>query len=186
MLNDYKINRLGKNDFNEILDLSNLLLGNNYLNTTLLQEYIINDYKTGFTIKNNHQVIGFQLIQVCSHKELTNLALTEKEWFTNQFLSYPIGVLKTIVIHPNYHHKGVGTALTQKCIKELSKSCRKIISICWNQQEATSFNFVLEKCGLQNLKEIKNFWKKDSLLKDYNCPICGDPPCVCSAYIYSY
>lgn len=184
MLRSYNINPLNNKDIDGVITLSNLLLGKDYLTPSLLQEYLANDNKIAFVVKAENQIIGFLLIQICDPKEVTSLALTEKEWFSNLFNNYPLGVIKTIAIHPNYKQQGIGTALTKKGVEKLTKSCEKIISICWNQKEATSFNFVLEKCGLQNLKEIKNFWKNDSLTKEYNCPICGDPPCVCSAFIY--
>jgi hypothetical protein len=32
--------------------------------------------------------------------------------------------------------------------------------------------------------ELPNYWKEDSIKENFTCPVCGNPPCLCSAVIY--
>ncbi len=96
------------------------------------------------------------------------------------------GILKTMAVDRNHRHNGIGNKLFQDALINLQKNnVTKVIGIEWKQ---TPSKITIEKFLLENnfvLEfEIKEFWKKDSIQKNYMCPVCGNP-CLCTAQIYS-
>ncbi len=181
-----QIVELSSQHFNSILTLSDELFGNGFLNTNSLNEYLANPQKMALVAQYDNLVCGFILLEHCTKNSLLNLALEEKDWFNNYFSAKDsFGILKTIAVNSQFKNKGIGSKLTTIGIETLSKTCSSIVSICWDKKSSTSFNIVLEKSGFTKIKTFNAFWKNDSLLNNYFCEICGAPPCLCNAFIYT-
>jgi ribosomal protein S18 acetylase RimI-like enzyme len=174
-------------DISGLISIADQLFGQGYLNQKDFQSYIDDDAKTCLVARTNGTISGFQLIQTCSPNQIMEIALSEEDWFTQQFAKKrSIGVLKSIAVSREFKKNGIGTLLTKQSIKLIQKTSKEIISICWEQKGDTPILAILEKCGMRLIHEIDEFWKIDSLIKKYNCQICGPPPCRCRGLIYQY
>lgn len=181
------INPLKNGDINEILKISDKLFGHNYLTKPELQQYINDNNKIGIVSKNESGITGFQLMQIDKPENIVATMLSEREWFRKQFSAHKlIGVLKTIAVKEGFQNQGVGTLLTKKSLDILKKKTSLIISICWDKDGNNSISKILEKFNLKLVRQINEYWKDDSIEKNYSCKICGSPPCRCNALIYQY
>ena len=179
------ISLLTNNDIDSLLIIADKLFGCGYLSKNELQRYINNKTKTCIVARKNDKIIGFQLMQIINPAEITSLALKEPQWFKKQFSNCDsIGVLKTLAVKDEFKNQGIGTLLTTESIKILRKKSNCILSICWDKKEDTIVSNILEKCGMTQVRKIPEFWKNDSIERNYSCNICGAPPCTCDAIIY--
>ena len=179
------ISPLIKSDFSVIIALSNQLFGQEYITEKELKRYINNENCIGIVVRFNNNIAGFELLDICSANELKEIALNNFDWFSEKYTNHlPVGVIKTIGVNEKFKKKGLGLALTNKGIEILKDKTISIISICWEQKNDSPFMRLLEKVGLKPIHKINDFWNTDSLNKEYNCSICGSPPCKCNAVIY--
>lgn len=180
------ISNISPSDFQEVILLSDKLLGVGYLDEIQLQKYLDDSPKIGIVSKSlSGEITGFQLVLTCELDELLQMSVSEHNWFKEYFsIKSPIGVIKTVGVNPEYKNQGIGTLLTSKGIEILQKEATTIISMCWDQKDETPFARVLEKCNMHLIKTIPAYWEEDSLAKKYSCKICGEPPCLCAALIY--
>ncbi len=171
--------------FKTILSISDLQFGKEFVDNKMLQAYIDEENKYGFVAKIDQEIAGFILLAKYGSDAFKSTLLHEHDWFASRYSkSTNMGVIHTIAVDASFANHGLGTLLTKKGIEILSKDVNQIISICWDQHEQTSYSKVLEKCGFQFAKAIPNYWFNDSLQKNYNCKLCGEPPCKCQALIY--
>lgn len=174
-----------KADLSAITAIADDRLGENYLDLNELSTYLKNSNKIGVVALLNGEIAGFALAQMCDQNELLSLVLCEHDWFREQFLNkYPVGVLKTIAVQPQFSNLGIGTALTKYRVDLLKKSTNSILAVSWEHDQSISNKRILEKSGLIFKQRIENYWTKDSILKGYSCKQCGAPPCKCAAMIY--
>ncbi len=180
------IRHIVKTDFPAVLTISNIRLGENYLDLHELSTYLTNSNKIGIVALVNNEIAGFALAQVCDRDAFMSLVLCEHDWFKKQFLNkYPLGILKTIAVDHTFSNLGIGTALTKYRIDILKKSTNSILAVNWEQKEHPENARLLEKCGLSLQRRIEHYWMEDSLAKGYTCVRCGIPPCKCAALIYT-
>lgn len=93
--------------------------------------------------------------------------------------------IKTIAVAQEYQGYSVGTRLINDSIKEFKE--RKITTICtvaWKNKERTNLQGIMEHMGFKRLLKIDNYWKQISEEEGFHCPVCGAPPCQCSAEIF--
>ena len=97
------------------------------------------------------------------------------------------GVLKTIVVSPEYRYNGLGTALFRDCLKTMSeRQASATVAIAWMARIATNLSGLLTRQKFRQTEIVKNYWYQDSLDLGFRCKECGAPPCRCSAAIYSH
>jgi len=181
------ISSLKDNNINEVLIIADKLFGYNYLTKPELQNYINDNDKIGIVSKNDRKITGFQLMQIGKPENIIATMLCEQKWFRKQFSKYKlIGVLKTLAVKEEYHNQGIGTLLTKKSLEILRKKTDLIISVCWDNNGDNSISKILKKFNMKLIRQINEYWKDDSIKKNYSCKICGAPPCRCNALIYQY
>jgi|GEM_PF-841062 len=181
------IRPLKDDDINEILIIADKLFGYNYLTKPEVQSYINDNDKISIVSGNDVEITGFQLMQIGKPENIIATMLSEQEWFRKLFSKHQlIGVLKTIAVKEECHNQGVGTLLTKKSLEILKKKTDFIISVCWDNNGENSITKILEKFNMKLIRQIDEYWKDDSIKKNYSCKICGAPPCRCNALIYGY
>ena len=186
-MKSHTIKLLAIDDFDDLLIIADELFGRGYLTKAELQNYVDGNTKTGIVTKTRNEIIGFQLVQTTNLSGIKSLALNEQQWFQEQFSGYSsIGVLKTLAVKDDFRNQGIGTLLTTESIKILRKTSDCILSICWDKKDDASISTILKNCGMRQIREINEFWKEDSLKRNYSCKICGKPPCRCNAIVYQY
>lgn len=94
------------------------------------------------------------------------------------------GVIKSVAVHPDFRHHGIGTTLTIEAMKRLEgMSTRIFTALSWDSGKPDSSPKMFEKLGYKNILRVRDYWYHDSLEKKYECPICGNP-CHCNAIFY--
>jgi len=134
-------------------------------------------------IKSCNIVVGFCYFFISDEKSSLTIIYDEDKRFESDLSKF--GIIKSIAIDKDYRNKGLGIKLMQSCINDFELHfIKEIFCIAWKAGENTNLHHILTKLGFEKNKEILNYWKKDSLKKNYACPECGNPPCLCAAVIY--
>lgn len=172
-----------------IINISDNQIGNSYITKDLLNSCILNkdNYIGKVAIDTLQQKVSAFCISYTINNEDLNAIFTLNKDKIPRVLQYSnsLGFIKSIAVHEKYKGYGVGTKLIQNSIDEFCKRGRTtIFTIAWKSKESINLKGVLENLDFHNVLEIPNYWKKDSLEKQYKCPVCGIPPCECSAVIY--
>ena len=176
---------LQKKHFEQVLDISNKTLGQDYLTTDILTAYLLSNNYYPFVIELNDKVVGFTSLVILSPSELKQAILTENEWFYELTKAYEKIVLrKQTIVAPKFINKGYGNMLVQLSTKEVEKVSDFQLSTVWKKEGDKAMSNLLTKNGFSLIKTIKNYWEKDSIEHNYNCLICGNPPCKCATEVY--
>jgi len=176
---------LKKNHFNQVLDISNRTLGNNYLTKEYLNQYLSSEMNLGYVIVKQEKVIGFTSITILTPTQLKDTVLKESKWFYEISKTHKnIALRKQTIVDPNSMNQGFGNKLVELSTKEVGKICDFQLSTVWKNEEAAIMGNLLIKNGFKLCKKIANYWSEDSSLKNYQCPICGNPPCKCVTEVY--
>lgn len=97
------------------------------------------------------------------------------------------GVIKTVAVAKPLQGRGVGTALAKAAIERFrAERIRVLFSVAWKTDSGINIAGVLEGRGFSRVAEIARYWRDESIDSSFECPECGEPPCECSAVIYSH
>ncbi|MBD79021.1 MAG: hypothetical protein CL840_08890 [Crocinitomicaceae bacterium] len=171
---------------NQIIELADSSFGKNYLTKNELQ-YYSHDPNSKLVIEsNNDELIGFSVLQILKTDELKQELYADPEWVNQEFGNYSnIGYRKMTAVVDEHRSKGIARCLFDLGEAWLKEKVDVIVSAAWTKNDETPFSPLLESKGFVHLKTVRNYWKEDSLKRGFICPVCGDPPCLCDAKIYS-
>jgi hypothetical protein len=100
------------------------------------------------------------------HPELWPHPMSETAYFQSLFLSEDL------------QGQGWGGKLSQEALRLLRQvGARGVVCHSWMQSPNNSSTRYLLKLSFEPIAEHPNYWKD----VPYRCPICGDPPCRCTA-----
>lgn len=169
----------------EVFKIAESTLGKRYLSKSYLNKFINSTKHLSFVVVDNDKVIGYTSLILLSPIELKEKVLKENDWFYSMNKNYStIGLRQQTIVHPDYTKKGLGYKLLDFSSNAVSSLSNVQISTVWAKKSEKSMQSLLLKCNFHYEKTINNYWSEDSLIKNYNCNICGAPPCKCSAEIY--
>lgn len=84
-----------------------------------------------------------------------------------------------------HQKKGIGNSVTKELINCFIKKDVHVIScVAWRHDEVENIGGIMRQLGFKKNILIKKYWEKESLEEQFDCPICGKPPCLCDANIY--
>ncbi len=176
--------------FSEIYRIADKQLGQDYVTHDLLTKCITpNSGYIGRTAVDmrTYKVLGFCISFILDDEELPELLNIDQE-----AIPYPLsgaddlGVIKTIAINKHFKGLGIGTSLIQDALNTFKTQERKtVFTIAWKSKLGTNLHGVLMKTGFKRDFEIPHYWYQSSLESGCHCSVCGEPPCICSAVIYS-
>lgn len=171
--------------FKEILSLSAISFGENYMTSIELKGYL-NDPFTKVILKTQNNLLqGFSIVQLLDLIQLKKALFIDPNWIEIEFGSLQtIGYRKMIAVDKEFEGQGVASRLYQDGTNWLSEKTNVICSAVWIKKGEFTFEPILKKNGFEALKTVNNYWKGDSLKRNFNCPVCGEPPCLCDAIIY--
>lgn len=178
------IRNFGLSDIQAVLDLLNRNLGVGFYTVPDLEKAIFENNIYSMYVSFDGDILeGFAIGYITTNehiiKQLSNYSISYS------LLSHQIGVVKTIVVEQQYRNRGIGHKLCDSLIKSLTlKGAQTFISLAWKQGDEINAHFMLQRNGFNQHAELKEYWKTDSLEKQYSCVMCGKPPCLCSAFLY--
>lgn len=180
-----QITLLSKPYIQDILLLSNRVLGESYLTEDYIAEYTSLPNRTSLIAVSNKKLIGYIFIDRLPKEEFINEILIEKEWFSSNLKNNsPILFIKQIAVDEKDQKKGIASALIKDGLNRVNNLTETACCIAWKQGKDVPLNNILLKNGFSYAKTINNYWNLDSVRKKYNCSFCGCPPCNCSAEVY--
>lgn len=171
----------------EILAIADQCIGSNYLTEEELLEYVEASNILVITSDLAHTITGFSIVcQLNTSSVLDRLFLSQHTIEERFDLDKKVGFRKITAVHPDHQGKGIAGRLFEQGEHFLQQECSSAFSICWTPYpgKGRPIEQLLKKNGYQSWVEIPQYWKEDSLKKKYDCPVCGQPPCLCAATIF--
>ncbi|MCB9359725.1 MAG: GNAT family N-acetyltransferase [Flavobacteriales bacterium] len=178
-----KIQQGNKSQINQLLLIANTAFGENFITKTELESYINHPNKYLFVAFTNDKIAGFITAEVCNKAELLSNLLQQIN-LPHQTIT--VGWIKQVVVTPNNFRKGIANKLLEVVTITLKTVCDTLFCISWKKGVVTPMSKLLEKNQFKLLQIAPNYWNNDSLLQQYSCNICGNPPCKCSAEFFIY
>lgn len=154
-----------------LLCIGDECLGRGYL---VAADFLI-DNGFCFGAFNADKLVGFALSYIVTKDDVLQLS-------KYKIAGTIVHLLKTVAVLPPFQRMGIGDALFGASLKMAeAKGCSASLGYGWLYNGSVPSSRLFEKHGFQKGAEITDFWFHDSLLKRYQCAICGAPPCRCSA-----
>ncbi len=172
-------------DYEEILKISALQLGEGYLTKNELAEKAVQQNTFIPVVLIEERLIGYSIIFLDEKRKLVDYGLEKCHDHLTEFSDDSrIQIRKTTAIHPGFTGMGIGSRLVNFGLFSLENSCDMILSVNWKQNNSIPMASTSQKNEMKELCEVENYWKAESIEKQFICPECGPPPCTCSAVIY--
>lgn len=167
------IKKLEKRLIPDLLKIANQCFGNGFF-TAKQTEKLLQKQTPCFVLFQNKMLVGFVFVH--------NNFVPFSAYLGKQ--KKPIGILQSIAILPSMQNRGMGKLLLKHTLDYLkSNNYQSVIYPAWKESNR-HFIKHLKKMGFEKIREVKNYWEKDSLEKHYACQRCGNPPCLCTLSIY--
>lgn len=181
---DISITDAAESDIPHIIDISDTELGKDYLNDEDLKGFFAaSDCILRVAKKGGKEIVGFSFSYYAPPE-----AIGEKMRWENMPKKFQystrIGVLKTVAVRSKHKGMGIGNSLVVDAQSELGKKgVPSILTVAWKSDLGINISGIMSKNGFVPNCEIEAYWRKDSIVSGYDCPVCGNP-CHCSAVIY--
>jgi len=168
----------------QVLDISDSVFGKGYMTDKEVIDYKNDSNATIITIERNNHLVGFSVIQILSKAQLNYVVFDDVPEEIKSFSK--IGYRKMTAVNPNLKSKGIGQKLFKMGQEWFtSKSVDVVLTVAWVNEETKIYRRFLEKHGFKPIKNYNEYWKEDSLARQYDCAVCGTPPCKCDGVLYA-
>src|SRR5690606_32609534 len=179
----YTIREMRCEDIPTILFLAEQALGKNYIQeSTLVEEHHlvvcaeVHEVTAGFCTGKILPVTSLS----SSLRKGGRCPIPELERLTE------IGWVGSLAVSQQWRRRGIGTMLVQACLERLHSGGAAFIMMgAWKSPHGAQAGSIAEAKGFHMRCEIPEFWKEESLDKQYSCTVCIPPPCRCAAVIYT-
>ena len=174
------------NDVLAVSTLSDKTFGKDFLSTKSITFFIESNNHYTYVLKDNDKLIGFVIWELLNPLENSKLFHSENASLINYFNeSNLIAKLNQIAVNDEFKGSGYGNSLFTNSVKRLPIEIDFLTSIYWVRKDANNMRKLLIRNGFETIKLISNYWYNDSIEKKYQCAVCGQPPCKCSAEIFA-
>lgn len=96
-----------------------------------------------------------------------------------------IGVVTTVAVDSRFQGFGIGTKLLSESLNWLREHGVHLVAMVgWKSDSGVHIGGVAKSLGFESQFEIPEYWSEDSVSHGYKCPVCGDPPCHCTAVFF--
>lgn len=167
----------------EVLEIADKELGKGYLTK---DSFELPSGIAYYALESN-VVTGFAACRIENSEEFLDAhPLLAKRAPPGLFATERFGLLTTVVVRDYYQARGFGTALTAKCVRWMDKNedIPFMVMTAWKSSTGIHIAKVARRTGFMGKFEVPDYWAKDSVRNDYQCPDCGAPPCHCSAAVF--
>ena len=182
-----QIQSITKSYYGNVLELSYRLLGKDYFPAIPQSD----KNKIVFLVAiSSKKFIGFAYARITKKDDL-NVILKNRQIDIPPDIKLAdetgtLGFLNTVCVNPDFQGRGVATILIKECLNNLvTLGAETLICIAWKSSAGVKIGGVLSKLGFREWITLDKFWAEESISQNFSCPVCGNPPCNCSAVIYS-
>lgn len=171
-----------KNDVCDILQISDVQLGKNYLTSAYLYKSLEHKNEAIHIVTSHNRVLGFLHYERVIENDFVSTYLTQCKSVDD--ISDKIVVnIKHAAIHPDFSGKGIGNSLFSYVLNEVIEPSLRVYSLAWSSKDEVFVAPILVRNGFKPVCKIHSYWYKESVNKKYQCPICGNP-CSCDAVVF--
>lgn len=180
------IEKLSASQIDAVLSISDAQLGRSYISRNILEHYLAEEQFTVHVATVAGEVVAFSLMIICSAEILAEELFAEEEWLKATFGNHePTAYPKMAAVKAGMWGMEIGSRLLIHQLTEAEQYVRSTVGTIWKTETGAMMGSIVEKTGMKPLKEFPLYWSEDSIAKQYNCPVCGTPPCRCTAVIYA-
>jgi GNAT superfamily N-acetyltransferase len=131
------------------------------------------------------KLVGIATARVLPENDFDYYVPFGKEAVERLFQQHRVGSMETASVTESLQGQGIGQELTRHRIRWLSEAgCTAVIGVSWESGLANTSDRVFTKLGFERLSQVRGFYAHDSVRRGFICPVCGSPPCRCSASLY--
>jgi len=95
-----------------------------------------------------------------------------------------LGKIGSLAVTKSLQRQGIGALLISAALHGLEAEVHQVFLLGWRSAQGTNIQQLARKLGFESQAVLSDYWKTASLAGDYACPVCGAPPCHCSAVIF--
>lgn len=170
----------------QIITLADESFGKGYFSQQLLDESLFDSNQNIILEIVNDKLLGFTLVQLHTTSSANKLLLPLGKLQGVYGESVKIGYRKMTSVSETHQGKGISKKLFYAGNQWLmDNGAQVLVSSYWKNSRNKHFSSFMQKEGFEAITEVQEFWKKDSLERQFHCPACGTPPCTCDAIIYA-
>lgn len=163
------------NSINQVSKLINNTLGENYISLNKLTFLLKNKKVSYKVIYHNRQVVAIAWMQLLP-KEKLRIKTKHKVHITK-----PMKVLEVVMVHPNFQKRGIGSKVVKDLLVDINSS---VICLAWKSNSVIFLNNILLNQGFKKIKTNYLHYYNNSIVDNYCCKICGNPPCKCAVTVF--
>jgi len=176
----YVIEELKLSDLPALKQFTDREIGSGYYTEAEIEEIFRKSQKNGhmcsFVLKKNDEIFGVRFTYPpgnWSHGKGDGLSV-DKWPFSLQDTAY----FQSLFLSSKVQGQGWGGKLSAQAIQVLKEiGAKGIVCHSWKESPNNSSSKYLEKMGFEKIAEHPLYWQ----YVNYNCTICGKPPCQCTA-----
>lgn len=172
----FKIIDLDESFTQNVMDIASKQLGAGYITPELMATP---DTFTRVALFKN-VVLGFSICSILAPDQIEKIIRVA----ANSKPKSLFGLLKTIAVRKDSCGFGIGGELAKDGVALLKGQVEKIYAVGWQSKKGVNANSILAKAGFKRKYKISDYWKEESLERNFTCHDCGNPPCRCSAVIF--
>lgn len=165
-----------------ILRIAQMQLGDSYIHP----EMLIGDNVYAVVALADSKIVGFCFGNIVSAKEYLEKNPKIKDFKIRPLKAVDkIGVISSIAVDQDSVGHGIGGKLFDACVQKLiGAKAEALVMTGWKSDKGVHIGGIAHFNGFDNIGEILEYWKDDSLKNGYSCPTCGKPPCHCAAVFF--
>ncbi len=181
----YEVSSIGDEHIAQLAHLADLSVGEGYFNQDYFYDYLINTNKAAWIYSFENQLVGFSLMEHITVPDF----ISALEGHQSEIKNALTGINQLIVrratsVHPSHRGKGIASDMVKRSIKQPPFQADAMISIAWKSNKGIHIQTPLLSNGFEPILEMKQFYATLSLKRQFICPQCGKPPCLCNAVLF--
>jgi len=170
--------KMDKSMLCEVSQIASKTLGSSFVNEDIL------DNDINLCAKIDEEIVAYATTKFIDLDYLKKIIRDKKLQLDQEYEK--IGYIDSIAVNEDYSGYGIGTLLLKNTLSKLREN--KIgfaIMAGWINKDQVNIKKLAIKEGFKEEFIIEEFWKEDSIKFNFDCTACGNPPCLCSAIIYT-
>lgn len=174
-------------NINDLVIISKKCFGNNYLTHSYFKSSIESETSYCWVKIIEKNIVAFLIVETMDNQKLSTTFYDYTHWLLSYIENKGIEnnlLIKQIAVLPQFQNKKIASELLLHLFQTSLVNTDALWCVCWDKKEKNYFITLLEKLQFKHIKTAIDFWKKDSLIKNYTCTDCQQQPCKCSASIY--
>ena len=169
-------------DIDSIKILSDQCFGKEYHQENSIRNFIDHHEWHLAVYEENKDIKGFVLLLTGSFDRiLEEIGIIHRGALKELANRGDICLRKSTCVKGDSRGKGLGSLMAGYAVESYPRHLH--MSLSWKKNDKVPMQHIGENLGFKVIQELKEYWREESLNKNYDCPHCGDPPCTCPALI---